>query len=52
MPENSGTLPVVIASHVRFLAQKVQKEGVWEDTQMLNSAFRGVRGSGARAGRC
>ena len=35
MLEYGGTLPEVIASHVRPLAQKVQKEGVWEDTRML-----------------
>ena len=38
MPKYDGTLPKVIASHVRLLPQKVKKEGVWEDTQMLNSA--------------
>ena len=37
MPKYDGTLPKVIVSHVRPLAQKVQKEGVWEDTRMLNS---------------
>ena len=38
MPEYGGTLAELIASHVRPLPQKVQKEGVWEDTRMLKSA--------------
>ena len=37
MPKYDGTLPEVIASHVRALPLKDQKEGVWEDTRMLNS---------------
>ena len=37
LPKYHGTLPEVIASDVPgALAQKVQKEGVWEDTRMLN----------------
>ena len=35
MPKYGGTLPKVIAIHIRPLHIKVQKEGVWEDTQML-----------------
>ena len=37
MPKYDGTLPELIASHTGPLPQKVQKEGVWEDTRMLNS---------------
>ena len=37
MPKYNGTLPKVIASHVGPLPLKDQKEGVWEDTRMLNS---------------
>ena len=47
MPEYGGTLRVVIASHVRPLPQKVQKEGVWEDTRMLKYA---PGGSASRVG--
>ena len=41
MPKYGGTLAEVIPSHVRPLPQKVQKEGVWEDTRMLKFALRG-----------
>ena len=36
MAKYDGTLPKVIASHVRSLPLKVLKEGVWEDMRMLN----------------
>ena len=36
MAKYDGTLPKVIASHVRSLPLKVLKEGVWEDTRMLS----------------
>ena len=40
MPKYDGTLPEVIASHVGHPPKKSQKEGVWEDTRMLNDKTR------------